>query len=152
MSSKTYALLERGTCPLETTFVDEEGRPSFTMFVSPSPLSSSTYPICSSSYRDPNLLIRVAREKEWSQQHASDVKGAASAFVYLDHVAQPVHIAFGNGERQPTAEWMRPARKDENVRAFTSQSIGQFGGEYKWRARSSDKFEVCHLVHLSLWT
>jgi hypothetical protein len=96
----------------------------------------------SSSYREPNLLVRVNREKEWAQQHASDIKGSSSAFLYFDYARQPVHIAFGSGDRQRAADWLRPAKKDGLVRAFTSQSIGEFGGEYKWRTCSQDKLEV----------
>jgi hypothetical protein len=84
----------------------------------------------------------VNREKGWAQQHASDIKGSSSAFLYFDHARRPAHVAFGAGERQRAADWLRPARKDARVRAFTSQSIGEFGGEYKWRACSSEKLEV----------
>jgi hypothetical protein len=97
----------------------------------------------SSSYREPNTLVRIAREKEWALQHASDIKGSGAAFVYLDYADRPVHVAFGAGERRPIAEWLRKNKKDDALRMWTSQSIGQTGGEYKWRVVvSGEKLEV----------
>jgi hypothetical protein len=106
----------------------------------------------SSAHRDPNTLIRVAREQPWALQHASDVRGARDAFVYLDYANQPVHVAFGAGERRSAKEWMRPVTNTKNkgdVKAFTSLSLGTTGGEYKWRIISADKMEVSIFVFQS---
>lgn len=52
------------------------------------------------------MLVRLTREKEWSQQHP-DIMGPSSAYYYLGYDDKPVHLAFGNGERMSMMDWMK---------------------------------------------
>jgi hypothetical protein len=52
------------------------------------------------------MVVRLIREKEWAQQHP-DIMGPSNAYLFLGYNDSPGHLAFGNNERKPMANWMK---------------------------------------------
>ncbi|EIW76263.1 hypothetical protein CONPUDRAFT_139678 [Coniophora puteana RWD-64-598 SS2] len=109
--SGPYILLQFGSDPFDYKLEDLEGRPAFTMYVEGTP----------------NVVMHIAREAEWRQQHTT-IMGPDNSFLYFGPERMPGYMVYGNGAQQPMTSSLR--KKDSSgSRFFTSQS----GKELKWK-------------------
>ncbi|KIJ69824.1 hypothetical protein HYDPIDRAFT_22984 [Hydnomerulius pinastri MD-312] len=107
-----YLLLQFGSDPFSHRFEDLESRPAFTVKI---------------VHETPNIVVQVAREAEWSQQHP-DIMGPSNAFLYFGPSKSPGFLAYGNGQEVKMADHVRQ-KKGGTSRYFTTQN----GKEMKWK-------------------
>ena len=48
----------------------------------------------------PNLLVRLIREPQWSQQHP-EIMGPSTSFMYFGPGKSSGYLIYGNGPNQP---------------------------------------------------
>jgi len=111
--SDSYILLECGREPYSTSFQDLDGRLAFTI---------------SDVEQNPNLLVRLMREPQWSQQHP-DIMGPNTCFMYFGPGKSSGYLIYGNGPNQPMNSSVRQKKGVANSRYFTAQN----GKELKWK-------------------
>jgi len=111
--SEQYILLELDSDPFCTKFEDLDGRPAFSV---------------KEVEQKPNLLVRVTREPQWSQQHP-DIMGPSSSFLYFGPGKSTGYLVYGNSPVQSMASSIRQKKGIANTRHFTTQS----GKELKWK-------------------
>jgi len=108
-----YVLLQFGEDPFSSKFEDLEGRPAFSV---------------KEVERNPNLLVRLTREPEWSQQHPN-IMGPNKSFLYFGPDRSLGYLVYGNGPTQPMSNSIRQKREASTSRYFTAQN----GKDYKWK-------------------
>jgi hypothetical protein len=108
----SYVLLEVGSQPYFTTFQDLDGRLAFSMLVRcPTtcflvaakwrlPELTSTFDHRNDVEQKPNLLVRLMREPQWSQQHP-EIMGPNTSFMYFGPEKSSGYLIYGNGPNQP---------------------------------------------------
>jgi len=111
--SETHVLLELASDPFCTNFQDLDQRPAFSV---------------KEVEQKPNLLVRVTREPQWSQQHP-DIMGPSSSFLYFGPAKTAGYLVYGNSPTQPMTGSIRQKKGVHNVRYFMTQS----GKELKWK-------------------
>ncbi|KZT70294.1 hypothetical protein DAEQUDRAFT_668053 [Daedalea quercina L-15889] len=112
MSSTVYTLLQFSADPWNARFEDLESRLAFTMCIE----------------EDPNLIMRLTREKPWTQQHP-DIMGPSNSYLYFGPNRAPGYLVYGNSPPQSMANARRQKRETSNSRYF----IAQNGKEFKWK-------------------
>ncbi|KAH7887413.1 hypothetical protein F5I97DRAFT_825383 [Phlebopus sp. FC_14] len=132
MASSTYVLLQFGSDPFSHRFEDLESRPAFivrTVRYLRRPPAHILDGQGSLQVEDkPNLLVEVARQAEWSQQHP-DIMGPSKAFLYFGPYKTPGHLIYGNSEKIPMGDSIQRKKESSTSRYFTARS----GKELKWR-------------------
>jgi len=108
-----YVLLASGHGPYPTAFEDDVGRLAFTI---------------NDVEQNPNLLVRVRREPQWSQQHP-EIMGPDTCFMYFGPAKSPGYLIYGNGPNQSMSDSVRQKRNERGNRYFNAQN----GKELKWR-------------------
>ncbi|KAG5651261.1 hypothetical protein H0H81_009305 [Sphagnurus paluster] len=109
--SAVYVLLQFGDDPFNNMFEDVEGRRAFTAGF------------------NPNAVIKLTREAEWSQQHPS-IMGPVNSYFYFGPEYAPGYIIYGNNRNTiPMPYFIRQRREGSTSRYFTSQN----GKDFKWR-------------------
>ncbi|KAG2138088.1 uncharacterized protein EDB93DRAFT_1242162 [Suillus bovinus] len=73
--SGSYVLLQFGSDIFNHGFEDLESRPAFTVV---------------------NLIVHIAREAAWSQQHP-EIMGPSNSFLYFGPSKTPGYLVYGNG-------------------------------------------------------
>ncbi|KAF9653414.1 hypothetical protein BDM02DRAFT_3108050 [Thelephora ganbajun] len=111
--SESYVLLEVGSQPYFTTFQDLDGRLAFSI---------------NDVEQKPNLLVRLMREPQWSQQHP-EIMGPSTSFMYFGPGKSSGYLIYGNGPNQPMNSSVRQKKGVANTRYFTAQN----GKELKWK-------------------
>ncbi|KAJ7624541.1 hypothetical protein FB45DRAFT_796516 [Roridomyces roridus] len=124
----TYVLLQYGSDAFNARYQDLDGRAAFTI----SPVS-----------HNPNLLVKLAREAAWSQQHPGTMGPDVAWFYFGPSVASytsvygagtpmpsPGYIVYGNNRNSVPMPALRRQRNEQSIsRYFTAQS----GRDYKWK-------------------
>ncbi|KAF9236194.1 hypothetical protein BU15DRAFT_77167 [Melanogaster broomeanus] len=118
--SGTYVLLQFGSDPFSHHFEDLESRPAFTV---------------KTVGESPNLVVQVAREAEWTQQHP-DIMGPANSYLYFGPSKSPGYFIYGNGASVTMTTHIRQKKDSSTSRYFTTRH----GKEMKWRV-SPQKME-----------
>ncbi|KAI9574327.1 hypothetical protein HD554DRAFT_2165817 [Boletus coccyginus] len=108
-----YVLLQFGNDSFSHRFEDLECRPAFTV---------KTVHEC------PNIVVQVAREPEWCQQHP-DIMGPNNAYLYFGPNKARGFLVYGNGREVPMANQIRQKKDGSTSRYFTTQH----GKELKWK-------------------
>jgi len=108
-----YVLLQFGTDPFNNKFEDLESRPAFTV---------------KEVERNPNIVVRITREPEWSQQHPG-IMGPNKSFLYFGPDHSLGYLVYGNSPTQPMSNSVRQKREGSTSRYFTAQN----GRDYKWK-------------------
>ncbi|OCH94507.1 hypothetical protein OBBRIDRAFT_789195 [Obba rivulosa] len=109
----SYVLLQFSEDPINNYFEDLESRKAFTI---------------RAVEENPNLIVKVTRELDWSQQHP-DVMGPDNSFFYFGPSRTPGFLIYGNTPHQPMANSRRQKKETSTSRYFTAQN----GKEFKWR-------------------
>ncbi|KAH9927342.1 uncharacterized protein B0H18DRAFT_875845 [Fomitopsis serialis] len=112
MSSTVYTLLQFSADPWNARFEDLESRLAFTVCIE----------------EDPNLIMRLTREKPWTQQHP-DIMGPSNSYFYFGPNRAPGYLVYGNSPPQSMANARRQKRDNSPSRYF----IAQNGKEFKWK-------------------
>ncbi|KAF9476720.1 hypothetical protein BDN70DRAFT_153736 [Pholiota conissans] len=114
-SNGPYTLIQWGDDPLRHHYIDHEGRMAFTV---------------KEVDRNPNILIRVARETAWSQHYPS-VLGPDNAYLYLGPESTMGYVIYGNNPTNfPMHYFLRPGKQPQSTsRYFRCQN----GKDYKWK-------------------
>lgn len=60
---------------------------------------------------NPNLIMKIAREAPWAQQHP-DIMGPSNSYFYFGPNRTPGHLIYGNSTYQTMAQARN--RKKEN--------------------------------------
>ncbi|KAF8180213.1 hypothetical protein BJ912DRAFT_634858 [Pholiota molesta] len=122
-SSGPYTLIQWGDDPLRHHFIDHEGRMAFTV---------------KEVDRNPNIIIRVARETAWSQHYPS-VLGPDNAYLYLGPESTMGYVIYGNNPTNLAMHYfLRPGKQPQTIsRYFRCQN----GKDYKWKV-TSHRMEV----------
>ena len=60
---------------------------------------------------NPNLIMKIAREAPWAQQHP-DIMGPSNSYLYFGPNRIPGHLIYGNSTYQTMAQARH--RKKEN--------------------------------------
>jgi len=115
-----YVLFQYGSDPFSHRFEDLECRPAFTV---------------RTVLETPNIVVQVAREAEWSQQHRG-IMGPCNGYLYFGPSKTRGVLAYGNGSEVPMANHLRQKKDASTSRYFTIQN----GKEMKWRV-SPQKME-----------
>ncbi|KIP10366.1 hypothetical protein PHLGIDRAFT_11315 [Phlebiopsis gigantea 11061_1 CR5-6] len=118
--SGTYLLLQYGNDAWATRFEDLEGRLAFTI----SPVDER-----------PNLVLKLAREAPWAQQHP-DIMGPSSSFFYFGPSRSPGNMAYGNSATQAMVNSIRKPKEGSPLRYFVTPK----GLEFKWKV-AADRLE-----------
>ncbi|KAF8138830.1 hypothetical protein EV363DRAFT_1522831 [Boletus edulis] len=108
----TYVLLQFGDDSFSHRFEDLESRPAFTVY----------------AHELPTIVVQVAREPEWSQQHP-DIMGPNNAYLYFGPNKSRGFLVYGNGKEVPMAHQIRQKKDSSTSRYFTTQH----GKELKWK-------------------
>ncbi|KAF8967461.1 hypothetical protein BDZ97DRAFT_1903351 [Flammula alnicola] len=118
-----YTLIQWGDDPLRHHYVDNEGRPAFTI--------------------NPNPVIRVTREAAWSQQHPS-IMGPDNSYLYLGPESTPGYVVYGgNTTHISMTFFLRPGKREGSLsRYFRCQN----GKDYKWRLCVDDQEHYARLI------
>jgi len=111
--SGTYVLLQFSEDPINTIFEDLESRKAFTI---------------KAIEERPNLIVKITRELDWSQQHP-DVMGPDNSFFYFGPSRTPGFLIYGNALQQSMQNSRRQKKETSTSRYFSAQN----GKEYKWR-------------------
>ncbi|OJT15495.1 hypothetical protein TRAPUB_7366 [Trametes pubescens] len=83
----SYTLLQFSADPWNARFEDADKRSAFTVYVD----------------ENPNLIMKVAREAPWAQQHP-DIMGPSNAFLYFGPGRTPGHLIYGNSTYHTMAQ------------------------------------------------
>ena len=118
--SGLYVLLQFGENPFSTRFEDLEARAAFTVYVFVFVLAQRLTSLFRRKARlihscrgpiahqpiswhkqvdadyQPNLVIQITRESQWSQQHPS-IMGPDKSFFYFGPQTQAGYVVYGNG-------------------------------------------------------
>ncbi|KAF5387946.1 hypothetical protein D9615_000782 [Tricholomella constricta] len=130
--SGPYVLLQFGDDPFNNAFEDLEGRSAFT--------------VTAAGY-NPNTVIKLTREAEWSQQHPS-IMGPVNSYFYFGPENAPGYIIYGNNRNTiPMPYFIRQRRDGSTSRYFTSQS----GKDYKWRIAPTRMELLDGRTSLAVW-
>ncbi|KIJ94735.1 hypothetical protein K443DRAFT_109862 [Laccaria amethystina LaAM-08-1] len=129
----TCVLLQYGDDPFRHRFEDLEGRAAFSMY---------------QAGQTPNLVTRITRQAEWSQQHPG-IMGPDNSFLYFGPETSIGFIMYGNNRTQIGMNFLlRPGKKEGSVsRYFITQS----GKELKWRVGSHRMECVDGRTTLATW-
>ncbi|KAF4619583.1 hypothetical protein D9613_004771 [Agrocybe pediades] len=112
-SNGVYALIQYGDDPFRHRFVDHESRPAFTI---------------EEVDRTPNVILRLTRELEWSQQHPS-IMGPDNSYFYMGPENAPGYVVYGNGRINIGMPFfLRKGKRPEG--------LCQNGRDYKWKIGS----------------
>ncbi|KAI0329640.1 hypothetical protein GY45DRAFT_1346435 [Cubamyces sp. BRFM 1775] len=110
MASSTYSLLQFSADPWNARFEDLESRLAFTVD------------------ENPNLIMKIAREAPWAQQHP-DIMGPSNSYLYFGPNRTPGHLIYGNSTYHTMAQARHKKKESSTSRYFWAQN----GKEYKWR-------------------
>ena len=58
----------------------------------------------------PNIIVRLTREAEWSQQHP-DIMGPSNAYLYFGPSKTIGYLVYGNLPSQPMSESLRQKKE-----------------------------------------
>ncbi|KAG9317769.1 hypothetical protein JVU11DRAFT_1989 [Chiua virens] len=94
----THTLLQFGDDAFFHRFEDLESRPAFTV---------------KTVHEQPNIVVQVAREAEWCQQHP-DIMGPNNAYLYFGPNRARGFLVYGNGMEVPMAHHLRQ-KKDNST-------------------------------------
>ncbi|CDO77200.1 hypothetical protein BN946_scf184747.g13 [Trametes cinnabarina] len=110
--TSTYTLLQFSADPWNARFEDLESRLAFSVYVpahilslrrataaahQPRPISSTMVD------ENPNLIMKIAREAPWAQQHP-DIMGPNNSYLYFGPNRTPGHLIYGNSTYQTMAQ------------------------------------------------
>ncbi|KAI0650897.1 hypothetical protein C8Q79DRAFT_1007112 [Trametes meyenii] len=109
----SYALLQFSADPWNARFEDLENRLAFTVTMAD---------------ENPNLIMKIAREAPWAQQHP-DIMGPSNSYLYFGPNRTPGHLIYGNSTYHTMAQARHRKKDSSTSRYFWAQN----GKEYKWR-------------------
>lgn len=118
--SGSYVLLQFGSDLFSHRFEDLESRPAFTVITVD---------------QQANLIVHIAREAAWSQQHP-EIMGPRNSYLYFGPSKAPGYLVYGNGPEVAMVNHLRHKKDASISRYFTAQN----GKELKWRV-SPQKME-----------
>ncbi|CCM05536.1 uncharacterized protein FIBRA_07762 [Fibroporia radiculosa] len=133
--SAPCSLLQYSVDPWNARFEDIESRLAFTVTM---------------VEEDPNLIMRLTREKPWAEQNADKIMGPSNSYFYFGPSRTPGYLVYGNSPQQSMVDAWRQKKENSTSRYFTAQN----GKEYKWRGRDAPRrFECCDSKGLTvaLW-
>ncbi|KAI0832879.1 hypothetical protein BC628DRAFT_1348707 [Trametes gibbosa] len=111
--SASYALLQFSADPWNARFEDPDRRLAFTVTMVD---------------ENPNLIMKIAREAPWAQQHP-DIMGPSNSYLYFGPNRTPGHLIYGNSTYHTMAQARNRKKENSTSRYFWAQN----GKEYKWR-------------------
>jgi hypothetical protein len=120
-----FVLWQSISDPFATRFDDSQGMLAFTIRDMGS---------------NPNLIIRITREPQWSQQHPN-IMGPSNSYLYFGPNNSPGQLMYGNGPVNHMHTALRQHREGSTSRYFTAQNTKH----YKWR-NSTTRMEVGYVL------
>ncbi|KAG2143621.1 hypothetical protein DEU56DRAFT_791606 [Suillus clintonianus] len=111
--SGSYVLLQFGSNLFSHRFEDLESRPAFTV---------------KTVDQQVNVIVHIAREAAWSQQHP-EIMGPSNSYLYFGPSRAPGYLVYGNGPEVTMANHLRHKKDASTSRYFTAQN----GKELKWK-------------------
>ncbi|TBU45200.1 hypothetical protein BD309DRAFT_1071558 [Dichomitus squalens] len=118
MSSSSYTLLQYSADPWNARFEDPDRRLAFTVD------------------ENPNLIMKIAREAPWAEQHP-DIMGPSNSYFYFGPNRTPGHFIYGNSTYFSMAQARLRKKENSTSRYFWAQDRR----EYKWRLISTQRLE-----------
>ncbi|KZT06476.1 uncharacterized protein LAESUDRAFT_700298 [Laetiporus sulphureus 93-53] len=109
----SHVLLQFSADPWNARFEDSERRKAFTVIM---------------VEEDPNLIMRLTLEDEWSKQH-NDIMGPNRSYFYFGPSRAPGFLVYGNGSPLSMDKVLRRKKEASSSRYFTAQN----GRELKWK-------------------
>ncbi|KAG1735020.1 hypothetical protein EDB19DRAFT_1995978 [Suillus lakei] len=111
--SGSYVLLQFGSNLFSHRFEDLESRPAFTV---------------KTVDQQVNVIVHIAREAAWSQQHP-EIMGPSNSYLYFGPSRTPGYLVYGNGPEVAMVNHLRHKKDASTSRYFTAQN----GKELKWK-------------------